>query len=208
METHDRRPVELARLTTEEAASALARAEVVILPVGATEQHGPNLTLETDTAIAYELARRIALRLFPRALVTPPLPFGVSYHHLGFPGTLTLSPDTFVAVLLDLAKSLRHHGVRRLFILDGHAGNRGVLDVVTTKLRFELGSPQPTSSTSRSPTTSSPHMPRAHAGAMPARSKPRSRSRSFLTSSVGRRSPRGSCAFLAFPSPTPGSRSR
>ena len=133
--------VELAKMTSPQAAAALAAAEVAIVPVGATEQHGPNLSLETDTAIADALARRIAAAVFPRAVVTPPLPFGVSHHHLRFPGTLTLSPDTFQAVLLDLAESLRRHGVPRLFVVDGHAGNQGALDVLMTKLRFERGIP-------------------------------------------------------------------
>lgn len=131
--------IALARMTSPEAGAALSRAEVAIIPVGATEQHGPNLSLETDTAIAYRLSLRIAEAIFPRAVVTPPLPFGVSYHHMRFPGTLTLSPDTFQAVVLDLVESLGKHGVKRIFVVDGHAGNQGVLDVLMTKLRFQLG---------------------------------------------------------------------
>jgi creatinine amidohydrolase len=137
----EERQIALAKMTSPEAGEALAQAEVAIIPVGATEQHGPNLTLETDTAIAYGLSLRIAEAIFPRAVVTPPLPFGVSYHHLRFPGTLTVSPDAFQAVVLDLVESLRHHGVKRVFIVDGHAGNQGVLDVLMTKLRFQLGIP-------------------------------------------------------------------
>ncbi len=133
--------VELAKMTSPQAGEALARAEVAIIPVGATEQHGPNLSLETDTAIATHLARRIAEAIAPNAVVTPPLPFGVSHHHMRFPGTLTLSPDTFQAVVLDLADSLRRHGVPRVFVVDGHAGNQGALDVLMTKLRFERGIP-------------------------------------------------------------------
>lgn len=137
----DERQIALARMTSPEAGAALAKTEVAIIPVGATEQHGPNLTLETDTAIAYQLSLQLAEAIFPRAVVTPPLPFGVSYHHLRFPGTLTVSPDTFQAVVLDLVMSLRQHGVKRVFIVDGHAGNQGVLDVLMTKLRFQLGIP-------------------------------------------------------------------
>ncbi|HEU5434750.1 MAG TPA: creatininase family protein, partial [Thermomicrobiales bacterium] len=135
------RVVELAKMTSPEAGVALARAEVAIIPVGATEQHGPNLSLETDTAIAAGLARRIAAALYPRAVVAPALPYGVSHHHMRFPGTMTISPDAFQAVLLDVARSLRQHGARRLFIVDGHAGNQGALDVLMTKLRFEHGIP-------------------------------------------------------------------
>jgi creatinine amidohydrolase len=137
----DERRIALARMTSPEAGEALQKAEVTIIPVGATEQHGPNLTLETDTAIAYGLSLRIADAMYPRAVVTPAVPFGVSYHHLHFPGTLSVSPDTFQGVVLDLVESLRHHGVKRVFIVDGHAGNQGVLDVLMTKLRFRLGMP-------------------------------------------------------------------
>jgi creatinine amidohydrolase len=70
----DERQVALARMTSPEAAEALAGAEVVLIPVGATEQHGPNMSLETDTAVAYQLALRTAAALHPRAVVAPPLP--------------------------------------------------------------------------------------------------------------------------------------
>src|ERR687894_2975447 len=135
----DGRRVALASMTSPEAAEALAKAEVAILAVGATEQHGPNMTLETDTVVAYRLALRIATALYPRAVVAPPLPYGVSYHHMRFPGTMTLSPETFQAVVLEVVDSLRQHGVERFFIIDGHAGNQGALDVLMTKLRFQMG---------------------------------------------------------------------
>ena len=135
----DERQVALARMTSPEAAEALTGAEVVLIPVGATEQHGPNMTLETDTAVAYQLALRTAAALHPRAVVSPPLPYGVSYHHMGFPGTMTLSPETFQAVVLEVVESLRQQGVERFFIIDGHAGNQGALDVLMTKLRFQMG---------------------------------------------------------------------
>src|SRR5919109_134397 len=135
----DERRVALAQMTSPEAAQALAGAEVALLAVGATEQHGPNMTLETDTAVAYQLALRIATTLYPRAVVAPPLPYGVSYHHMKFPGTMTLSPETFQAVVLEVVESLRQHGIERFFIVDGHAGNQGALDVLMTKLRFQMG---------------------------------------------------------------------
>jgi creatinine amidohydrolase len=135
----DERRVALAKMTSPEAAEALSSAEVALIPVGATEQHGPNMTLETDTAVAYRLALRIASALQLRAVVAPPLPYGVSYHHMSFPGTMTVSPETFQAVVLEVVDSLRQHGVERFFIIDGHAGNQGALDVLMTKLRFQMG---------------------------------------------------------------------
>jgi creatinine amidohydrolase len=135
----DERRVELAKMTSPETAEALANAEVALIPVGATEQHGPNMTLETDTAVAYRLALRMATALYPRAVVAPPLPYGVSYHHMKFPGTMTLSPETFQDVVLEVVESLRRHGLERFFVVDGHAGNQGALDVLMTKLRFQMG---------------------------------------------------------------------
>src|SRR5215216_6101065 len=135
----DERRVELAKMTSPETAEALANAEVALIPVGATEQHGPNMTLETDTAVAYRLALRMATSLYPRAVVAPPLPYGVSYHHMKFPGTMTLSPETFQDVVLEVVESLRRHGLERFFVVDGHAGNQGALDVLMTKLRFQMG---------------------------------------------------------------------
>jgi creatinine amidohydrolase len=135
----DEHRVALARMTSPEAARALGNAEVALIPVGATEQHGPNMTLETDTVVAYQLALRTAAALHPRAVVAPPLPYGVSYHHMHFPGTMTLSPETFQAVVLEAVESLGQHGVERFFIIDGHAGNQGALDVLMTKLRFQMG---------------------------------------------------------------------
>ena len=135
----DEHRVALARMTSPEAARALGNAEVALIPVGATEQHGPNMTLETDTVVAYQLALRTAAALHPRAVVAPPLPYGVSYHHMHFPGTMTLSPETFQAVMLEAVESLGQHGVERFFIIDGHAGNQGALDVLMTKLRFQMG---------------------------------------------------------------------
>ncbi|MGF1471751.1 MAG: creatininase family protein [Rubrobacteraceae bacterium] len=136
---NEERPVALAQMTSPEAAEALDKAEVALLAVGATEQHGPNMTLETDTVVAYRLALRIAEALYPRAVVAPALPYGVSYHHMRFPGTMTLSPETFQAVVLEIVQSLRQHGIEHFFIVDGHAGNQGALDVLMAKLRFQMG---------------------------------------------------------------------
>ena len=133
------RSLALAKTTSPEAAEALAGARVALIPVGATERHGPNMTLETGTAVAYQLAPRLAAELHPRAVVAPPLPYGVSYHHMRFPGTMTVSPETFQAVVLEVVDSLRQHGVERFFVVDGHAGNQGALDVLMTRLRYQMG---------------------------------------------------------------------
>lgn len=129
-------PVFLSELTWPEVHARLPRVKLAILPTGSCEQHGPHLTFETDVAIATELARRLAERHFPRVLVAPPLPAGLSNHHMHFPGTITWSPETFNACLADTIRALRAHGIPRFLILNGHGGNRGALSVLCTQLRY------------------------------------------------------------------------
>lgn len=114
-----------------------AGATTVILPLGATEQHGPHLPLGTDTIRATALADRLAERL-PGSLVAPPLPFGCSDEHSGFPGLLGLEVETLARVILDLARRLTGWGVRRLVLLSAHGGNGEALDLALTLLRQEL----------------------------------------------------------------------
>lgn len=127
---------ELASTTTtdfgQEAAPRLA-----LLPVGATEQHGPNLGMGVDYRIAEEFATRLASRLDDRAFVVPPLPFGLSAHHMEFPGTISLSSEAFQAVLLDVVDSLARHGVRHFLFVNGHMGNQSILGVLSTRIHFE-----------------------------------------------------------------------
>lgn len=103
---------------------------LVVLPFGATEQHGPHLATGTDALMAATVARRAveeAARSSPRDLVLAPcLPFGASDHHLPFGGTLSLSTEVAVAVLTDLARSVATCGGRRLVVVNGHGGNQGV----------------------------------------------------------------------------------
>lgn len=126
---------ELSRLTTEEAHTALSTARVAVLPVGATEQHGPHLELCTDIAIADALARRLTADLGDDAVLCPPLAYGLSEHHLQFAGTLTLRPATFMAVLSDIVESLGAHGIRRLLIVNGHGGNIDAVRLAARQIR-------------------------------------------------------------------------
>lgn len=126
-------------LTSREVAARLDRARVLLVPVGATEQHGPNLGCGVDWRIAEAVAARVADRVDPLALVAPPLPFGLSAHHLDFPGTFHLRPQTFVAVLTDAVTSFARHGIRRVVFVNGHRGNEDILGVLTTALTFDEG---------------------------------------------------------------------
>ena len=82
-----------------EVRSALETVRLAIRPTGSCEQHGPNMTLETDAAICSALTERLAQRLYLWALLAPLVPWGISAHHMSFPGTITLiSPMIFAVV--------------------------------------------------------------------------------------------------------------
>lgn len=114
---------ELGHLTTLEAGVALQSARIAILPVGAQEQHGPHLETRTDSAIALRFAERLAAALGEQALLCPLVPYGLSDHHMAFAGTVTLRPSTFRGIILDIAESLREHGIDKIVVVNGHGGN-------------------------------------------------------------------------------------
>jgi creatinine amidohydrolase len=103
-----------------EAGGALA-----ILPIGATEQHGPHLPTGTDffavEAVSCEAAEQASTEI--PVIVTPTLPFGSSHHHFIFGATLSLSTQTYYRVLCELVESLVTDGFTRIFLVNGHGGN-------------------------------------------------------------------------------------
>lgn len=123
------------KLRREQVAQAAAAGAILLLPIGSVEQHGPHLPLDTDTNAAAEVAERAARRLDdPPAIVLPPIWWGLSPYWLPFPGTLTLRPETILAVVADLGASVARHGFRRLVIVNGHGGNAGIVGVAATQL--------------------------------------------------------------------------
>ena len=103
---------------------------VLLVPVGATEQHGPHLPLGTDTAIATTVAARSGL---PAA---PALPYGASGEHETFPGTVSIGTEILAAVIVELGRSACRFA-RRLVLVNGHGGNVGALRAAVAVLRSE-----------------------------------------------------------------------
>jgi mycofactocin precursor peptide peptidase len=103
---------------------------VLLVPVGATEQHGPHLPLGTDTAIAATVAARSGLP------VAPALPYGASGEHESFPGTVSIGTEILAAVIVELGRSACRFA-RRLVLVNGHGGNVGALRAAVALLRSE-----------------------------------------------------------------------
>jgi creatinine amidohydrolase len=112
---------------------AAGEARLVVVPVGATEQHGPHLPLDTDTLLATAVAEAIVART-PGTLVGPVIGLGCSSHHLAFPGTVSLSVPAFVATVVDVCRSLAGFTV---VLLNSHGGNRDPLGVARIQLAGE-----------------------------------------------------------------------
>ncbi len=125
-------------LSYPELAEHLDEIELAMVPTGSQEQHGPNLTFATDTDRAYELAKLLGEKFFPRVLICAPVTYGISHHHMNFPGTITLQPETFSNILVDIAKSIKHHGINKILFQNAHGGNRSALGVAITRIQFEL----------------------------------------------------------------------
>ena len=114
-------------LLSEISTSVLNRAEkgsfVVVLPIGAIEQHGPHLAVSTDTTIVSHVAAAAERQLPSNILLCPTLPYGSSHHHLSFGGTISMSAATYTQVLVEMTESLLQSGFRRIILLNGHGGN-------------------------------------------------------------------------------------
>lgn len=119
-------------LTWEEVEGYLARDEIVLVPIGSTEQHGPAGVLGVDTYVAITLAEDVAQR--SDVLCTPPLWFGDSSHHGAFPGTITVRPDTMTLLVRDICRSLARHGFRKIVLVNGHKGSN--LPALTSAVRL------------------------------------------------------------------------
>lgn len=110
-------------MSWREAEQILKKSDIAIVIVGATEQHGPHNPMGVDTFIPLETAKR-ALRLLEKegikALIPTPVPFGMSHHHLHYPGTIALRPETLIELLFDIGQCLADQGINKIVFMIGH----------------------------------------------------------------------------------------
>jgi creatinine amidohydrolase len=127
-------------ITTDFATLDLARA-IAVLPLGATEQHGPHLPLSVDANLAHSMVQIAATHLPPDlpALFLPVQRIGYSPEHTAFAGTLSLKAETVMRLWTDIAESVSASGVNKLVLFNTHGGHVGLMDVVARELRTRLG---------------------------------------------------------------------
>lgn len=117
MPEHDR--FRVAELTKDEFAAAMREGRWLLLPFGAVEAHGPHLPLASDVLQAEHICAAVAERV--HGLLAPPLPYGVCRTFRNFPGTISLTPGTFQAVVQEIISEYVRHGGRKFALITGHA---------------------------------------------------------------------------------------
>lgn len=134
----------LPKMTWPEVEKALKEVKIAIVPIGAQEQHGPHIAEGCDSYRSERFSELLAERCYPHVIVTPTVTYGVSPHHMDFPGTISLRPETLMAILEDIVSSLVQHGIKKFLFINGHGGNSATISVaaniLTRKYQVEIAS--------------------------------------------------------------------
>ena len=104
----------------------LESSTTAIMPIGSTEQHGPNGLIGTDAVTSEEIALAVGDRT--NTMVAPTISVGMAQHHMAFKGSMTLRPSTMIQLIGDYVDSLAHHGFDRFYFINGHGGNSATIE--------------------------------------------------------------------------------
>jgi creatinine amidohydrolase len=140
MEHHSKRL--LGQLTSPEISRLVCKNSILCLPLGSTEQHGPHLPLDTDTVLAEAFTQAVIAHCGEKYDLwqLPLLPIGLSREHAWAPGTISLTIDTMTALLRNIASEVaRALPARNLAVINGHGGNRGILEALGRELSADFG---------------------------------------------------------------------
>ena len=122
----------LPHMTTAEVADFLTRSDLVLIPIGALEQHADHLPIGTDFISGVERSKLIAQER--DILVAPVLMVGQSPYHMGFAGSISLTAETIIDVHMQAVESLIHHGFRRFILMNAHGGNRAITTLLVDQI--------------------------------------------------------------------------
>lgn len=122
--------------TWQEVEAYLGRSKAIILPIGSTEQHGPNGLIGTDAICAEVIAKGVGEAA--EAMVGPTIGVGIAVHHMGFAGSMTVRPSTLIAIIHDYVLSLARHGFRQFFFINGHGGNIATVQAAFSEIYAEF----------------------------------------------------------------------
>ncbi len=125
-------PLVLQEMTWTDIRSYLKSSDMVIIPMGSTEQHGPHLPLGVDSYLSFDISKLISEKT--GVVVAPVVLAGYSFYHSGFPGTLSLKPETLEEVLYETAQMLVKYGFRRIMFFNYHGGNNVVQEKVVYRI--------------------------------------------------------------------------
>jgi creatinine amidohydrolase len=124
-----REPLDYGKLTWPEVKRAVAEQRIPMIPIATLEDHGRHLPIDTDVLLVDSICRAAAVEVADSAVVLPPIVHGYSPHHMDFPGTITISWDTFCRFCVDVATSLVRHGFRRVLLVNGHGSNQNLVEM-------------------------------------------------------------------------------